>query len=293
MKLHPVEILIQKTLRANRLEEVLDVSMLDHAYRKAVRVLHPDVCKRPDAGRAMARLNELRAAYLRSNKPEDDAGLLTLYPQGVVFSGDSGLLTQSKRNFDTLCHLTGEAAQHFRKYLPKQLYTERSSLEAYFEQPSVLLSTVELPFEHVRWVLSRLLEFCAWMAQEGFVHAGIQPESVWIVPKTHGIIMGSFYHVHTLGRAQKSISARYKEWYPDQLFVQKRAASVIDLELSKRLAAYLLGSPGGSIHALQGRYPPAFIQFLLERHQDPFQCYDAYRKMLSDNFENQFYQLTL
>jgi len=289
----PVQILIQKTLRARRLEEVLEGPDLNRAYRKLARLLHPDVCHLPGASQALSHLNRLRADYLKGQMMEDDAGQVKLQENTAVFYGERQLLKQSQQHYRQLYNRPGKAAQHFKRYLPKSMCRQNDQLLVSFEQRSVCLAGRTLTFPHVRWILSRLLEFCAWLSQEGYVHAGIQPESVWVVPETHGIVIGSFYHLSPMGIAQQSVSAAYRHWYPEALFVKKRAEPYIDLELSKRLACYLLGSRAGNATALHGKCHPAFIRFLNSTHRDAYRCYDEYRRMISNYFDQQFYSLNL
>ena len=131
------------------------------------------------------------------------------------------------------------------------------------------------------------------MAQEGYVHCGINPESVFIVPETHGIIITSFYHLSLDDGRLRTISAKYQNWYPTEIFKEKRAKSIIDLELCKRTAAYLLGDKSGLGIKLKKTHNKDFINFLLNSHSNAFECYQAYRKMLKRNFEEKYHHLSL
>ena len=293
MKPHLIESLIQKTLQAKRLEEVLETDNIDRSYRKFVRLLHPDVCHLKGATEALAHLNQLKANYLKGRSIEDDAGEVVLHDKEVIFKGNDRLNKLSIQHYRQLYNSADAATLHFRSYLPLSMSREEDCLHAKFKHRSVSLAGQQLPSQHVRWILSRLLEFCAWLSQAGYVHAGIQPESVWIVPKTHGIVVGSFYHMCPIGFSQQTVSASYRHWYPEVMFNHKRAEPYVDVELCKRLACYLLGSKAGNATALHGKCHPAFINFLSSTHRDTYQCYDDYRKMLRNNFEKQFYELSI
>lgn len=290
---HSLQALIEKIRRARFLVDVVGLSDARRQYRAAARLLHPDRCLLPEAADALRRLNELRKAYEKGNIFEDDAGPIRASPGKLFFSGEQALLEASHRNFLKLKALGSPAALHFHRYLPESMALSATGLSAAFPLRIVPLSGLELPQEHVNWILSRLLEVCAWLAQEGFVHGGVNPESVFVAPETHGILLGSFYHLASRGGMARTISARYRHWYPPGLFKSKRAEALTDLELCKRLAAYLLGDRSGLGVRLQRTRHKAYVDFLLARHTDAYQCYDEYRQLLKRHFEEKFYPLTL
>lgn len=289
---HSLHALIGKIRRARTLAEAIDVADAGRQYRAAARLLHPDRCPLPEAADALRRLNELREAYEKRNFFEDDAGPIRASPGKLFFTGERALLEASYRNFLKLKALGSPAALHFHRYLPESMALHSGSLSAAFPLRIVPLSGLELPQEHVNWILSRLLEACAWLSQEGFVHGGINPESVFVVPETHGILLASFYHLACRDGMARTISARCRHWYPPELFKNKRAEPVTDLELCKRTAAYLLGDRSGLGVRLQKTHNKAFVDFLLARHTDAYQCYDEYRKLLKQHFEEKFHPLT-
>ena len=145
----------------------------------------------------------------------------------------------------------------------------------------------------MNWILSRLLEIAAWFAQEGIVHGGINPKSVFLVPETHGIIISSFYHLKRIGQPLETISASYQNWYPATIFTKKVAETAIDLEGCKRTAAYLLGDTSGLGVKLKKTHLPAFVDFLLDRHTNAYDCYREYRALLKRYFEQRFRPLHL
>ena len=285
-------ILIQKINQANYLKEVLDLNEFKKQYRDAVKILHPDRCSLEGSVEALIKLNQLKEKHEKGPVSKDDAG--TFYPVGntIKFQGKEDLLQQSYNNFRKLKRIKTIASGHFHQYLPQAMIFD-GKLKVKAKLRVLPLTNLNLPQKHVNWVLSRLLEVCAWLHQEGYVHAGINPESIFIVPETHGIVLGSFYHLRPLNARLKTISARYQHWYPSKVFDHKRATSTIDIELCKRTAAYLLGDQSGLGIKLKKTHHPAFIDFLLHRHTDTYTCFDDYRKLLDANFAKKFYPLTL
>ncbi|MBX2872289.1 MAG: hypothetical protein KTR30_09315 [Saprospiraceae bacterium] len=284
--------LIQKIMAAQSLLALFPTGSSKKQYREAVKQLHPDLCTEPMAEEALIRLNELRMKHEKGIVITDDAGSIWTQNKEAIFRGDLGLLRTSIQNYQHLKHLKSEAAQHFTLYLPQHMEMT-DILKAEFPFRAIPLHSLELPQEHVNWVLSRLLELVAWLAQEGFVHGGINPRSIFILPETHGIVLTSFYHMKKVGDRLTAISAAYQHWYPKQVFTEKRASSLIDLECCKRTAAYLLGDKSGLGVKLKKSHLGEYIDFLLDRHENAYTCYDEYRKLLQRHFEPRFVPLAL
>ena len=287
-----VHTLIQKIISAPSLLSLFPAGNIKKHYREAVKQLHPDLCTEPMAEEALIRLNELRLKHEKGIVITDDAGSIWTQKKEAIFRGELDLLSTSNQNYQRLKHLKSSAAQHFQLYLPARMeMTDVLAVEFPFR--AVPLHSLELPQEHVNWVLSRLLELLAWLAQEGFVHGGINPRSIFILPETHGIVLTSFYHMKRVGDRLSSISAAYRNWYPKDVFSDKRASTLIDLECCKRTAAYLLGDKSGAGIKLKKTHLGAYIDFLLDRHENAYACYDEYRNLLQRHFEPRFVPLAL
>ncbi len=285
------DFLIRKIELHHRLEDVFSSDFIS-SYRKAISLLHPDVCHLRGASKAFIKLNKLKEDFDRKNKFEDDAGRVEFDDFQALFKGEQTLLELSYDNYNVLKNQTNEAAHSFLHYLPDSMGVSHE-LKVGFLHRSVPVGRLVLPQKHVLWILSRILEFNAWMSQIGFVHGGIHPHTLFIVPETHGIIIPTFYHMTVKGRKMKTLSAKYKHWYPTQLFTDKMARTSIDLKLSKRTAAFLLGDPSGMGIVLRKSHHPALISFLLKKHSDAYECYDEYRQMLKNNFKREFHVLDI
>ena len=264
-----------------------------HAFLK---LLHPDVCALPGAADATTRLNAFAEQLRTLDSPTDDAGPLRRVDERTFrFEGTATLLNQSRAGYERLRQLPGAAAQHFRQYLPAGLDPQPTGhLLATGPGPLVPLSGLVLPVQHVGWVLSRLLEFAAWLHQEGFVHGGFTPESLALVPQTHGLIGWSFYHLARLGGPLTTVSDRYLDWYPPALFRDKKATGYVDVSLIQRTTIYLLGDPSGHGVRLKKTVDPRLINFLLTPHYDAYTTLEEWRQLRVRLFgKPQFHPLTL
>ncbi len=287
-----LDILIFTINKAEEIGEVFSNEFLLRDYKKALAKLHPDINKSRAATDAYIKLIQLKSEFDKGKILEDDAGFFEEKDGLFYFKGDKPFLTLSYENYLMLKGKRDESSLSFHKYLPDSMALSQE-LKVSLVKRAVPISKLVLPQEHVLWVLSRMLEVSAWFSQIGYVHCGINPESVFIVPETHGIIISTFYHLTKANLKIKTISGKYKNWYPKEVFDNKRAKSKIDVELSKRTAAYLLGDHSGMGIKLRRSHHPALIEFLLKRHGNPIDCYDSYRKMLKKNFKVKFHELVI
>jgi len=268
-------------LASTRAGQVLPRATHRAEYRRLVRALHPDVCALPGAADAVARLNAYAAQLAALDAPTDDAGPLRVLPdQRLRFEGDPALLRTSTANYQRLLALRDPASAHFRKYLPAALAWEGPALLLATAAPVVPLAGLVLPPKHVAWVLSRLLELTAWLHQSGFVHAGLVPEALALDPANHGLVVLSFYHLTSLGGPLTTISGKYRPWYPDAVFADKRATPGLDLTLVQRTAIGLLGDASGHGVRLRGTVDERLLTFLLTPQHDAFVAFDTYRQLL-------------
>jgi hypothetical protein len=276
-----ISAIIDKILLASHYSEVFARFSFKKQYLEYLKQLHPDICPHPQATEAVSKINFLKKEIEKLNDLKDDAGEMSVLNENeMMWQGSSMLLEKSYENYQKLMRLTDKASLHFQKYLPQELYWKGKSLQLKHSEAIVPLSGLRLPEEHVTWVLSRLFEFSAWLNQIGLCHAGLNPESVAIVPKTHGIVILSFYHLSSLSRPLTTISKKYQNWYPHTVFSDKKAVPEVDLSLSQSLGIYLLGDTSGNGVKLKKTHSPELIDFLLQMHYQPYETFDNYRKLL-------------
>lgn len=283
--------LIKDIQRAVKLQDLLDMDKRKEEFKQIMKLIHPDVCGHPDAHNAVTKLNELKSIYENGKVYHDESGVFRTNGEFLIYEGKEELLQVSFKRYNFLMKLKDDASLHFRKYLPKSMRLEKGKLYVKLAERSVPLSGRQLPQHHVMWVLSRMLEFSGWLNQVGYVHAGLNPESVFVVPETHGIVITSFYHLTLKNTKLNTITARYRNWYPPKVFKEKRALPVIDAELSKKTAICLMGDTSGSGIKLKKTHHKEFIDFVIAQHTAPFIAYQKYREMLKRNFKPKFHQL--
>jgi hypothetical protein len=286
---------IDVILKANKLSDVVDIIDFEHNCKNILKILHPDVCKLPKATDAFQRLVELRDLFKTGTKYIDESGTYITNGFFVKFSGDhkSDLLKKSHVNYQKFLDKKDVL---FNKYIPSTMGFNKGNYEITFHKRALPISGLSLSQEHVNWVLSRLLEYCVLLERHKMTHLGLHPESVFIVPETHGIKVSSFYHATPLGEPVKTISGlrNYYSWYPIELLVEKKANIQIDIALSKRIASYLLGDVSGVGTKLKRTHNIEFVNFLIKQHNSTAkEVFMEYRELLDKNFKKQFFPLNI
>lgn len=288
--------LIADILAAKKLEDVLDINNLRDEYRSIMKQIHPDVCKHPDAASAASKMGELKEHFENGKKYTDEAGTYTTNGYTITYTGDKNLLAISMSNYQKLLSFKDPASANFHQYLPESMTLKGGTeLEVKLRMRSVPLSGHTLPQKHVNWITSRMLEFTAWLNQVGFVHCGINPESVFVIPQNHGIQVPSFYLMAPVGSSLKGVSGPYRSWYPARTFTDKDADPTIDLELVKRTSIYLLGDRSGMGVKLRksADINQEVLQYLITQDATPYDSWKRYRDILSKNFKKEFHELSI
>ncbi len=274
-------------------------------YLQYCKLIHPDTCSHPKAGEAMSVINQYKDRLENGIAYVDEAGNFKVFEKKIVYEindANRALILKSVENYKKLKSLTDKASLNFHKYLPEKMLLGKDKVSGKYVQLVIELKDRAVPLTgqkleqiHVNWIFSRMFEFCLWLRQIDYVHMGLNPTTVFVVPDTHGIIITSFYHLSKLWEKAVTISAKYKMWYPTDLFVKKISTPDIDLELCKKIAIYLLGdrSAAGTKLKLDKDVNQEVLKFLITKHQNHLDEFKEYRKILENNFEKRFYVLNL
>lgn len=278
--------MVNKILKSKTIKDIVDMSNYDSDCKRIIKLIHPDVCKDKNAHEAFIKFQELKNLFDQGFKYQDDSGDVVIKENKIFFKND---IDQSKHSVNVYNNIMKVATDNLKEYLPLQL----TQTECITKGNLCSLVGVTLPEEHVRWILNRLLEFVAYMEKFDFVHAGLNMESFLVNCETHGINVISFYHSNPVGSKLKTISAKYKNWYPDSMFKTKMATTSIDVTLVKSIACNLLGDPSGRGIKLKGNFSTPLINFLTCTHDSAYDAMIEYKEMLKKNYESKFYELKL
>jgi len=289
--------IINKILKSKKPSDILNGNWKD-TYKHYSRMIHPDLCKHPDASTAMSKLNEFKNLIINGVEYVDETGSFKVFEKKIVYKvtdANHALIRKSFENFKLLKSKTDKASVNFHRYLPESMRLSKNELIITLKDRAVPLTGEKLPQVHVNWLFSRMFEIVLWFRNIGYSHMGMNPTTVFVVPETHGIIITSFYHMTHLDSRAKTISAKYKMWYPTALFLKKITTQDIDLELSKKIALYLLGdrSAAGTKLKRDKDVNQEVLKFLLTKHQCELDEFKIFREILAKNFKKKFYPLNL
>ncbi len=290
---------IKSILSATNYTQVFtDLKNWQPTYKSYAKLIHPDVCKLEDTTEAISKLNKFKDEVSIGQKYIDDAGTVTYKPFSIIAVGDPTLLKTSLDNWKKLMSFTDDASKHFQKYLPEKgkLISENELEFTFFDRAIPLFSIGTQPHEHVNWITNRMLEFACWLAEKDFVHCGLTPESVYIIPENHGAVITSFYHMKKINTAVKTISAKFKNFYPSSLFLApkttiKTASSRIDIELLKKTSVYVLGDKSGSGVKLRKTHNVELLDYFKKSSNNTHESYAEHKAVVIKHFETKFHIL--
>lgn len=284
-----IEELIDRINKAKYPSDLFTINNIDDEYKEIAKVIHPDLCKHPNAPTAAARLTELVQEH-QNKEGVDEAGkyklvkgLKILRPE---FEKYKNFLIRSARN-KTL--LTGKMKAD--EYTIPKYGVKDGEFISEFNTRVTSFAGRTLPEEHVRWMLSRMLEFSAYCLDAGFIHAGINPDSALFKPDVHGLQISSFYHLTAVGINLQTIPGKYAHWYPPYLKKEKIARPNLDSILAKKTAMYLLGDPSGSGTKLKRTVDKHLADFLLMDHNDSIDAFVYYKENTLKQYKTEFHIL--
>ena len=289
--------IIEKVLKSNKPSDIFNGDWKT-TYKSYSRLIHPDACSQSNASDAMAKMNTYKDLLENGVQYTDEAGEFRVFEKKIVYiitDKNRKLIQKSVKNYNMLKSKTDKSSVGFHRYLPESMVLGKNILTIHLKDRAIPLTGQKLPQIHVNWMFSRMFEVVLWFRNIGYSHMGMNPTTVFVVPETHGVVLISFYHMTHLDQKADTISARYKMWYPTTLFVKKIATQDIDLELSKKIALYLLGdkSAAGTKLKRNADVNQEILTFLLTKHQCEIEDYTKYREILTKNFERKFYPLNL
>lgn len=286
--------IIDKIKTASKIEDVLSISDFKTEFNNIIKEIHPDVCSLDGASEATKKMLLWKEIFENGKEYKNDVGTFVTNGYWVEFKSTEKNHSWSIENYRLFKQLKDTTSENFKRYIPKDGILASDGIIKYtFDKRAIPLSGLTLPQEHVNWVLNRLLEYCAYLSQLGFSHCGLNPESVFIVPETHGIQVCSFYHLTRLGNRIGTLSGKYINWYPNEIFATKTAVPKIDIECSKKIASYLLGDTSGSGIKFKKTHNEDFINFIVTQDENAYKALTFYKGLLKKNFKKEFHLLTI
>jgi hypothetical protein len=143
--------------------------------------------------------------------------------------------TTYRKYFPTLVE-SFMATDRFQKRVNVFLYEPGfHTLEQVHEQHPALVG------RHLGWIFKRLLTVLGFSHRQNTVHGAVLPCHVMLHGAGHGLQLVGWSHSARKGERIKTISTRYKDWYPPEVLKKQPATPAADLFMAARCMIYLAG----------------------------------------------------
>lgn len=273
---------IRRILDSTKPLDIFDFPIWKDQYQSWIKAVHPDKNPDPKAREAFERLIAYKEILENGFQFEDELCKIRQQGRVLTFEGPFDKLELSLKNYQRILSIP-DLPKHFPLYFPEKMEMSGDKLKVYLREDSHFLSELTLEEKHVKWCFNRMLEFSTMLnLNAGFTHCGINPMSVLVCPKTHGIQVVSFYHTVQIHDKLKSVIGLhpYKSWYPTEIFTTKVSNPLIDQLLSKRTAIYLLGDKSGVGTKLRGSIEDGLLDNLITQQSTIQESYIKYKQYI-------------
>ena len=234
------------------------------AYRRWVRIVHPDVApagRAGDAHRAFARLAALWAGRdgreLRTRRATYRVGPLVAagdIADLYAVDGDRALLKLPRRPADNdlmaaearaLTVLHTEADPRHRAYAPRLLESFTHEDGAGVRRTAAVLERLTgfVPLTAIgrridprdaAWMWRRLLVALGWAHRAGVVHGAVLPRHVLIHPAEHGLALVDWCYAVRPGEPVAALVAADRHLYPPEVTARAGAGAATDIVMATR-----------------------------------------------------------
>ena len=99
---------------------------------------------------------------------------------------------------------------------------------------------------HLAWIFKRLLEILGFIHNHGFVHGALLPTHIRINGLNRGLQLMGWIHAAPVGETIKTISVKFKDWYPREVLAKEPASPATDLFMAAQCLNYLAGGDPAS-----------------------------------------------
>jgi serine/threonine protein kinase len=244
------------------------------AYRRLLRIVHPDVAPAARRAAATAATAALSALFTRKDVLTTRRGSYRLGDRiargdlaDLTALDDDKLLKLPRRPADNdmvraeitaLTTLHGTSDPRYRAYAPRLVEAFVHEDDSGVRREAVVLERLAgfLPLtgmEHrldprdVAWIWRRLLTGLGWAHRAGVVHGAVLPEHVLIHPERHGVVLVDWCYSVAPGQPVAAIVSRHRAAYPPEVLDKRPATPATDIHMASGLALRLIADPPAPI----------------------------------------------
>ncbi len=99
----------------------------------------------------------------------------------------------------------------------------------------------KLEGRHLAWIFKRMLTILGFTHKQHTVHGAFLPSHVMLNAENHGLKLIGWGHSVKLDTTIKTISLKYKDWYPKEVINKKLANNSTDIFMAAKCIVYLAG----------------------------------------------------
>ena len=278
-----MENIIKEILNAKSSYELFPTEDSIKEYRRLAKV-HPDICKLPQAEEAFLRLQNLHDLHKNGSSFESDLGKVTYFQNGkIIIKGNPSILKINLDNYNKVIKSYPEIINYTVKNMTLKDDTLTCNVYTYIR----LGTELYWPQVHINWLISRLLEFNGYLEIVNKYFNGLNPKTLMVLPKTHGIAMFNFIHLTEIPNAPKTAPGEFINWYKN-----KASTRLLNLELVAKTIIYLLGDNTGIGNKLKldKNINKDILNFLLNIKDNKITItYFEYKELLNSIYEKKFH----
>lgn len=166
--------------------------------------------------------------------------------------------------------------------------------DGFYDLEQVHAQHAALDGRHIAWIFKRLLTAIGVAQKAGVTHTAVLPPHIRICPgmpdqkdnKAHALMLVGWGHAVDSGEVTKTISARYRDWYPPEVLAKKTVFAGTDVYMAAKCMVYLAGgdiatgeTPG--LPKAMGRFLKSLLaEGQLMRPDEPWNLYEDFSDLL-------------
>ncbi|MEV6301476.1 serine/threonine protein kinase [Actinoplanes sp. NPDC051861] len=243
---------VPRIMAATTFSELMDENRPLSAYRKWVKIVHPDTVgapRRATATQACAKLSELYHGRDRTwitgdiaDFFESDGDVLLKVPRDPADndlmateadalrklrqSGDLRFQAYAPRLIDTFLHEDGQRRRRHVNVIKRQ--KDMTSLD----------KITQVSVEDGIWIWRRLLVALGWAHRTGVIHGAVLEPHILINQRDRGLVLVDWCYA---GHRPKAIVGARESAYPPEVLTEKIASPATDIYMSAGVMTRVLG----------------------------------------------------
>jgi len=92
------------------------------------------------------------------------------------------------------------------------------------------------------WMWRRILEVLSFLHRSGIVHGAVLPQHLLIQEHEHGIRLVGYSCADSTGKRLQAVNTRLEDFYPAAVLKSQRLSAAMDVRMSARCIAFVLGA---------------------------------------------------